>query len=354
MHKALNSSAVKPISATELASAFSQETPQNICNRATLQLVPFARLQQLGVELYIKREDQLNPHWGGNKFYKLWGHITDYRKQYGTGQDGKRVPIASFGGAWSNHLYALAAVGRELGIPTIGIVRGEAPKQLSATLKDVREMGMRLHFISRANYQQRDTFTLRSQLQQQLDVSDSCGEVFWVPEGGSGIAGEAGCRVLGEVISSQINDSGLNIQCVAVAAGTATTFAGIVAGLDSNLSAVAIAVLKGIESELHQTVQTSLARAGLTDPKELPDWRVCGEFHCGGYARFPPELREFVAEFEAETGVPSDPVYTAKLLWGLVKLAERGYWPPGTGVLALHSGGLQGRRGYSLDVPSVG
>ena len=352
MRKALNLSAVKPISASELASAFHQETPLEICNRATLQPVAFARLQRLGIDLYIKREDQLNPHWGGNKFYKLWGHIADYRKHYGVALDGQRAPIASFGGAWSNHLHALAAVGQQLGIPTIGIVRGEAPKELSATLKDVREMGMRLHFISRADYRLRDTFTLRSQLQQQLGFSSSTEAVYWVPEGGSGLAGEVGCRVLGETINSQINALDLNIQCVAVAAGTATTFAGIIAGLDSNLSAVAIAVLKGVEHQLRQTVQDSLARARVGS-KGLPDWRVCGEFHCGGYARFPADLREFVAEFESATGVLLDPVYTAKLLWGIVKLAERGYWPQGSGVLALHSGGLQGRRGYNLEASIV-
>lgn len=293
-------------------------------------------MNNLGLEVAVKREDLLHPQLGGNKFYKLGGHLRAFR------QSGAST-LLSFGGAFSNHLYALAAAGRALGVPTIGVVRGERPTLLSPTLKDAAAMGMRLEFVSRADFRRKDEAEWQAQLRAQV------GDAYWIPEGAGDLTGAAGCATW---TRQALALSPWQPDAICVAAGTGGTAAGVLGG--SEVPVHAFLALKGSPEEIQQThgkivsqAQTLIA-SNSTPDRLLPSLFLESNYHCGGYARFPAELRQFMMRFEMETGVPLDPVYTAKLFWGMAHKAQRGFWQPGTRILVLHTGGLQGRRGLAI------
>ncbi len=298
----------------------------DLASQSPLQPLAWSRVDRCGVRLSIKREDLLDPKLGGNKFYKLAGHLERI-----FAADDLR-PLVSFGGAWSNHLYALAAACEKLRRPCVGIIRGEKPPVLSPTLADVQDMGMRLIFISRHDYRRRDEISFRRELEAQL------GPCHWIPEGGGGIAGAKGCRAITEGILA-LAPHPPDVICHAV--GTGASLAGVASGLKPGMTALGITVLKGaegLEQQVHSLVKALGGCAGR--------WELNHRYHCGGYAKAPDYLLEFIKEFEEETEILLDPVYTAKLMWAITCLAESGYWAAGTRVVAVHSGGLQGRRGY--------
>lgn len=292
---------------------------------APIQWLDWPELSETGIELGIKREDLLHPHLGGNKLYKLHGHLNAARR---AGQS----HIVSFGGAWSNHIYALAAAGYNLGFQTTGVIRGEEPARLSAMLEDVQSMGMKLHFISRDFYRQKDSEQAKSELMEYL------GPCHMVPEGGGDRIGAMGCRALGQGLGDIWRAQPFDVVCCA--AGTGGTLAGLAAGLPKNVQVCGFSVLKG-EGGLQDEVRDHLEGLGSNGAS----WCLETAYHCGGYARFPEALAQFVQMFESQTGVLLDPVYTAKMIWGIFQKAHAGDWPRGARIVALHSGGLQGRRG---------
>ena len=307
-----------------------------VARLAPVQRLHWPMMARLGLEVAVKREDLLHPQLGGNKFYKLSGHLRAFR------QSGAPA-LLSFGGAFSNHLYALAAAGRVLGVPTIGVVRGERPAVLSPTLQDVAAMGMQLEFVSRTEYRRKDEVDWQVQLRRRM------GDAYWLPEGAGDLTGAGGCAVWAR---QALNLCPWQPDAVCVAAGTGGTVAGVLAG--SQVPVYAFLALKGGAEEvaiLRRKIvsQTQALIAPNSSHHQLPPSLFLeSNYHCGGYARFPSELRQFVAHFEAETGVPLDPVYTAKLFWGIAHKAQNGFWQPGTRILVLHTGGLQGRRGLAI------
>jgi 1-aminocyclopropane-1-carboxylate deaminase len=269
---------------------------------------------------------------GGNKFYKLAGHIEAFRRS------GARR-LLSFGGAFSNHLYALAAAGRDLEIPTVGIVRGEAPKQLSPTLQDASAQGMELVFVSRTEYRHKEDPLWLADLRRRFS------DAYLIPEGGGDALGSIGCMVWAAAAAAAAPWSP---DVICVAAGTGGTAAGVLAA-DVSAQVDAFLVLSGTQAEITDMQSEIVTRACSLAGKErtrLPSFQLESNYSCGGYARLPAGLRQFMGEFEAETGVPLDPVYTAKMMWGIAHKALLGRWQPGTRILVLHSGGLQGRRGF--------
>ncbi len=235
--------------------------------------------------------------------------------------------LVSFGGPWSNHLHALAATGAEAGLETVGLVRGDHSDAPSAMLQDAERWGMNLHFLSRSEYRRRgDPDYLKK-------VKSRFAPCLVIPEGGAGPEGVLGCSG----IADRMPDG--NWAAAAVACGTGTTLAGLVsAGYPGWQLLLGVSVLKGHDG-LQREVADRLPQAAMTP------WRVDLRFHCGGYARVSPGLREFILAFEAIQGIPLDPVYTGKLLYGLGQMIAAGEIPDGR-ILALHTGGLQGRRGY--------
>lgn len=298
-------------------------------------------LRRAGVELLLRRDDLIDEGLSGNKAYKLFYNLRAARDR------GYRQ-LLSFGGAYSNHLHALALAGARFGFKTIGVIRGERPAQLNPTLMDAERAGMQLVFISRDQYHRKEFGALLAEWQSQF------GDFYLIPEGGAGLLGARGMTLTGLALEQQLQG---DYTAVCIACGTGTSLAGLAAGLAaagrSDKPAVGFSVLKGdgdlgtgiaeTYRQLSMSSRTTLADKGT----HTPNWRLISGFHGGGYARkHPPPLFEFWREFESVTGIPLDPVYTLKLVWGIHNLARQGYWRPGARVVAIHSGGLQGRRGF--------
>jgi len=273
---------------------------------------------------WVLRLDQLNLPSGGNKYFKLKHNLSDLSAS---------VRLVSFGGAWSNHIHALAALGKEQGIATVGIIRGEQPQHLSATLQDALDWGMQLHFVSRSEYRRRHDVDYLQAVQERFDPC------VILPEGAANAAGVKGCR---EIVSL-INAAGLDYDVIAVACGTGSTLAGIACELGSDRRALGVSVLKGQGSQ-QQDVARWIREQGVAP---VSNWRIEQDFHGGGYARSTAELRQFILEFERVQGIPLDPVYTGKLFHALYQLRSGGRLPDRLRLCAVHSGGLQGRRGVN-------
>lgn len=306
----------------------SSEELEKVAAKVPLQPVQNKVLAAAGIELLVRRDDLIDPQLSGNKFYKLFFNLCDARAQGFT-------RLLSFGGAYSNHLYALAVAGKRYGFSTLGVIRGERPAQLSPTLIDVEAYGMQLIFVSRADYRDKSEPEMIAQLQIKY------GDFYLIPEGGANLAGARGMQVLGQALEQQLKG---DYTAVCIASGTGTSLAGLAAGIDSTKPAVGFSVLKG-GGNLGDSVAATYNQLRAHDC--AANWRLVSGFHSGGYGKKIPEyLSQFWQEFERDTGILLDPVYTVKMLWGLVSLAQQGYWPRGSRVVAIHSGGLQGRRGF--------
>jgi 1-aminocyclopropane-1-carboxylate deaminase len=261
----------------------------------------------------------------GNKSFKLMENLGHARR---LGVD----RLVSFGGAWSNHLHALAAVGAEQGFATVGIVRGDDDRPESAMLADARAWGMQIHKISRVEYRRRNEAAYLEQLRRQFSPC------LLIPEGGANAEGVRGALAIAKMIELQV----LAVRRVLVPVGTGTTLAGLVAGLPADYDITGVAALKGA-ADLEQRVVQALATLAVN---QRDNWRILHGEHCGGFARVSEELREFMLAFEAVQGVALEPVYTGKMLYAVYRRLRSGEWPADEPLLAIHTGGLQGRRGY--------
>lgn len=330
-----------------------------LARKVPLQNATTRALAKSGIELLVRRDDLIDNHLSGNKAYKLFYYLKTARAQGHT-------RLLSFGGAFSNHLYALAMAGATYGFETHGIVRGERPSRLSPTLKDVSDVGMKLHFIDRDSYRActrsgADIAELPEPLRTQI------GNCYVIPEGGAGVLGAAGMMLAGHALSEELEGRPAH---VCIACGTGTSLAGLAAGLKvatpTNLAVVGFSVLKG-DGGLGTTIartyrdlidqfsdKSELAPGSSKVDSSAANWRLISGFHAGGYGKKHPEfLQRFWLDFEQQTGIPLDPVYTVKMLWGIHSLAAQGYWPKGSQVVAVHTGGLQGRRGFSATLDSL-
>lgn len=272
------------------------------------------RFARHGVRLLLKRDDLIHPQLIGNKWRKLAPNLAAAAGR----------PIVTFGGAYSNHLRATAAAGRLLGLPTVGVVRGDelAGRPLNPSLARCAADGMRLHFVDRSAYRRKTDPDALAAVLGAVGAEDA----YVVPEGGSNAAAVQGCRALGRELCG-------HADVVAVACGTGGTLAGLAAGLSPGVRALGIPVLKGgFLDAATRTLQTEAFGA----PRG--DWHLDERFHCGGYARTTPALDAFAEDFEQRHGLPLERLYVAKLLYGLVTLAQEGAFPPGTRLAAVVTG----------------
>jgi 1-aminocyclopropane-1-carboxylate deaminase len=269
----------------------------------------------------------------GNKHFKLRGSIAA-ASHLGLSR------LVSFGGAWSNHLHALAAAGREQGFATVGIVRGEEASIESAMLRDARAWGMQLYKVSRAEYRLRNKPAYLAQLQARF------APCMVLPEGGANAEGVRGCVAIADLL----RDTAPAARRIVLPVGTGTTLAGVAAGLDGGYELLGIAALKGA-ADLEQRVTTALAACGAS---AVANWRILHGHHCGGFGRVSAGLRQFIQDFERVQGIALDPVYTGKMLFAIHQQLLRGEWDSREPLLAIHTGGLQGRRGFPWLAPASG
>ncbi|WP_329401647.1 1-aminocyclopropane-1-carboxylate deaminase/D-cysteine desulfhydrase [Streptomyces melanogenes] len=293
--------------ALDLAAALRPRIP------SPLQPVEDERFTRHGVRLLLKRDDLIHPALPGNKWRKL---ALNLRAAAGR-------PVLTFGGAYSNHLRATAAAGRLLGFPTVGVVRGDelAGRPLNPSLARCAADGMRLHFVDRATYRRKAEPEVLAALRERFGE-----DAYVVPEGGSNSLAVRGCTDLGRELHGLAD-------VVAVACGTGGTLAGLAAGLAPGQRALGFPVLRGgfLAHEIRELQHGTFGAAG-------DNWSLDERFHCGGYARTTPELDAFADDFEARHQLPVERLYVAKMLYGLLTLAEEGAFPEGTAVAAVVTG----------------
>lgn len=274
------------------------------------------RLEPYRVELWVKRDDLIDPVISGNKWRKL-KYTLDHALSVGA------TKIVSMGGPYSNHLHSLAYIGNRLGLKTEGLIRGEP--QMTPTLDDMLQWGMKLTFVSRGDYRKlREYKHWRS-----LPGLES--NAYWLPEGGS-----VDLALQGVSESVAELDSPYDVICCPC--GTGTTLAGIIDAIAPATRAIGFAALKGGDF-LERDV-----RSLLRHPNR--HWRIVVDYHFGGFARTRPELFDFIERFTNTTSIPLEPVYTGKMFFGIYDLIAKGVFPAGQRIIAVHTGGLQGNRGF--------
>jgi 1-aminocyclopropane-1-carboxylate deaminase len=280
-----------------------------------------------GVDLHVLRLDLMHPWVNGNKWFKLKYNLLEAKQKNFT-------TLLTFGGAYSNHIYATAAAGNLFGFRTIGVIRGEEKLPLNSTLSFAVQQGMQLVYINREAYRQRNTAALEEDLRQRF------GEIFIIPEGGSNLNGVRGC--------TEIVKEAAVFDTICVACGTATTLAGIALSLHKGQRALAFPVLKGgafLAPEIEKLLKNYLV-SDLPSPNSYPgDWELVCDYHFGGYAKVKHELILFSQEFAQMHGIPLDYVYTAKMFYGVMDLLQQGFFCRGDRLLLVHTGGLQGNIG---------
>lgn len=320
-----------------------------------LQKLSHPLLMARGVELCVLRLDLIHPSVSGNKWYKLKHNIAALREA-GIGR------VLSFGGAYSNHLYALAAAGEALGFETVGCVRGEIIEPLNPVLRFAKQRGMSLTSLSRAQYRlfrdlpeelvfsgALESLTVPREAREILEgFRRRFGEFALVPEGGGNRLAALGCEEIAAhcdwtLFDSTVSPMACGQRIVAISCATATTMAGLVNGLALNTPASesvpfaqGFSVLRA-DGYLRGELQRKLNPT--TDPC---NWDIDERFDFGGYGKRPRRLRSFVRRFNLEVGFPIEPVYTGKMFYGLWKRVASGEYPRGTQIIAVHTGGVVG------------
>lgn len=276
-----------------------------------------------GIRLFIKREDLLHPWVSGNKFRKLKYNLLAAKK---SGQS----TILTFGGAFSNHIAAVAAAGRLLDFKTLGVIRGEElgenPEKTLAenpTLRYAASQGMEFIFMSREEYRRKEEPEILEKLNMQL------GDFFLVPEGGTNHLAVKGCE---EILDN--SDKKFDFICCAV--GTGGTISGIINSSEENQVILGFPALKGdfLSSEIKKYTVAN-------------NWGLVNDYHFGGYAKISSELVQFINDFKNKYHIPLDPVYTGKMLFGIFDMVENNAFPENSSILAVHTGGLQGISGMN-------
>jgi 1-aminocyclopropane-1-carboxylate deaminase len=295
-----------------------------------LQLLEDPVLAAYGLQLYLKREDLLHPDVSGNKWRKL-----KYNLQEATNQQKSR--LLTFGGAYSNHIYATAAAGRLFGFETIGVIRGEETLPLNSTLSFALACGMHLHYVDR------QTYAHKYQWEFLDSLSDRFGDFYLLPEGGTNALAVKGCsEIIPEI---EMDDSAPAYDYICCCCGTGGTLAGLVASLPHGKKALGFSSLKGGDFLSGEVKQVLKAYRNAFDLSSLNahNFQLITDYHFGGYAKTTPELIRFIQNFEHQHGILLDQVYTGKMMAGLYDMIQQGKFQSGQTIIALHTGGIQGR-----------
>ena len=293
--------------------------------KIVIQQIKNGNAVNAGIKLYMARADTIHPLASGNKIYKL-RPILNYAKTINI------TRVLSFGGAYSNHIHALALMSKAYDLESVGIIRGEADYANNPTLLDAQEAGMQLEFVNRIEYRKSKEEAYIEKLQKRYP------NTLIIPEGGSSQLAISGCAQLTRDVNTTHQSDIIAIPC-----GTGATLAGIVCGLAENQKAIGYAVLK--DQSLEQRVTAFIKAEKSTNTEfniENADF--------GGYAKLDKKLIEFVMEWLDKTGILLDPVYTSKMCMRLMQQIEAGEFSSGTTITMIHSGGLQGWRGMQKRV----
>ncbi|MHC0442967.1 1-aminocyclopropane-1-carboxylate deaminase/D-cysteine desulfhydrase [Flavobacterium sp. 3-210] len=272
------------------------------------------------ISLTIKREDLIHPFVSGNKFRKLKYNLLQARAE-------KKDTLLTFGGAFSNHIAAVAFAGKEQGFKTIGIIRGDElfdKIEENPTLKFAQENGMQFEFVSREEYRLKNEISFLEKLKDKFE------DFYLVPEGGTNELAVKGCE---EILTNE----DLVFDCVCCAIGTGGTISGLINSALPNQKILGFPALKGdfLKDEIRIFAKKD-------------NWDLISDYHFGGYGKVNLELIEFINAFFEETKVPLDPIYTGKMVFGVIDLINKNYFPAHSKILLIHTGGLQGIDGMNM------
>ena len=279
-----------------------------------------------GISLVIKREDLIHPFVSGNKFRKLKYNLLQAKAE-------NQSTLLTFGGAYSNHIAAVGYAGKENGFQTIGIIRGDElgdKIESNPTLKFAQECGMQFEFVSRETYRLKREATFLEQLQQKY------GAFYLIPEGGTNAFAIQGCE---EILTPE----DASFDFVACAIGTGGTISGLINSVLPHQKVLGFPALKGdfLQDEIRNFVRQD-------------NWELITDYHFGGYGKVTNDLIDWINRFYAQTQIPLDPVYTGKMVFGIVDLIAKNYFPENAKILLIHTGGLQGIQGMNLKLKNKG
>ena len=279
--------------------------------------------------IYLKREDLIHPTISGNKWRKLKYNLVEaYESGFET--------LLTFGGAYSNHIHAVASACKIFDFKSIGVIRGEQNLPLNPTLDFACNNGMHLHYVNRKNYRMK---TEKSFID---NLHDLFGNFYLVPEGGTNNLAVKGCTEIVE----QIN---IDYDFIATACGTGGTISGLICGLGGKKNVIGIPVLKG-GGFLIDDIDNLTSKYS---SQNYTNWSLNLNFHFGGYAKISKDLVLFIKEFEKTNNIRLDPVYTAKLLYGINSMILNNEFPRGSKIIVLHTGGLQGISGMQNKIDKL-
>ena len=278
------------------------------------QNIPDQQISFHDITLIIRRLDLVHPQISGNKFFKLKYNFLEAKRQ-------GYQHILSFGGAYSNHIAATAFAAQQFGFKSVGVIRGEelADRPLNPTLATAQQFGMQLHFVSRDEYRRKQRPEYLAELARHFP------EHYVIPEGGTNALAIRGCQEI-------LKDSDAQFDVICCAVGTGGTISGLIEASHTHQQLLGFSALKGsfLKDEVAQLTSKT-------------NWNILDDYCCGGYAKTSAALMQFIRDFEAEFAIPLEQIYTAKMLMGIFDLIEKNYFPVGSKLLVIHSGGLQGR-----------
>jgi len=297
-------------------------------NHSPLQLIQHPTFKRHQLCVAVKRDDLLHPIISGNKWRKLKYNLLEAKKL-------NRTSVLSFGGAYSNHIHALAFACKQQKLQSIGIIRGEVEYANNFTLRWAQHWGMKLVFVDRKTYKERHQQNYLERLQQQFPNS------FIVPEGGSNALALLGAAEICHELENQTHYHSLMLPV-----GSGGTLAGLVVGDKGEHNLIGISVLKqGVNNNdyLNSEVNNLLPTAA----QNFNNWHIQENFHRGGYAKFSEADCLRIVDFVKATSIPFEPVYSGKMLLACLDLIEQGYFAAGSKIILLHTGGLQGLGGLA-------
>ena len=281
----------------------------------------YIQLDNSTITLAIKREDLLHPHISGNKYRKLKYNLIQAKEE-------NKDTLLTFGGAFSNHIAALAYAGKLHNFKTIGVIRGdelESKINENPTLKFAQECGMKFKFETREKYR------FKEDSDYIMSLRNKFGDFYLVPEGGTNELAIKGCLEI-------LNEDDTDFDYICCAMGTSGTISGIIKSAKTNQTILGFPSLKGtfFDKEIHKFAPN------------CSNWKIINDYNFEGYGKVTPELVDFLNKFYSKHKIPLDPIYTGKMVFGVIDLIKKNYFPKNSKILVIHTGGLQGIEGMNL------